>query len=285
MGAVLVSALIRSDHSARASDRGRPIGSTPSYLTVSARRSLMKDGVVCFGEEEPLRLFPGVLRSVTLVDGRPRGVLRYELKASVKGDPPAPRERDCLVVTERPYGNGWFAAGVFRPGAHRSVEERTQVDVATVDEALALLAKRSADPWETGPWLTAAIQPPNPLSVFDEPQRSNTDARWLFGVCEDHERFARELMESREASELLRLAGEGRLRLGPNQIPVHPRVADDANAVLFASANQALAGPQAANDLVGEPAMTLVKMIFNDHLYNRTRRALREDGHNGPLVE
>ena len=274
-----------SESAGYGNEAGRPIGSASTSLQITARRSVLENGVVRFAAEEPLTLFPSVLRAITLDDGKTRGFLRCEVKANPKKSGPKPKTGDHIVVTERPYGRGWFTSDVFKSAAHRRAEDRLVVEAATLSEAIARLSLRGTDPWETGHAITASIKPPEPLAAFEDPARGSAASEWLFGVCESREQFVETLAKSQEAQRLLNLAYQNRLRLGPNSIPIHPRVAEDANAVLFVALNQALAGPRASTDLVGAPVMTLVTSIFEEHLYNRTRRAERQEGRLEELEE
>lgn len=258
------------------SEQGRPIGAAPTSLRATARRSRLESGVVVFGGEEPIELFPAVLRALTLADDRTHALLRYEVKSNPKGASPGPQSGEYLIVTERPYSNGWFVCQAFKRGSHRSADERQTVRAATIEAAQREIEQRATDPWESGALVTAALRPPNPIGVFDDPLRSAADSAWLFGVCEDRERYLNALLASSEARRLLQLASERRLRLGPNRLLLDASVAEEASATLFLAVNQALAGPRASNEFVGEPVIELAKLIFEEQLYNRMRRTGRE---------
>jgi len=258
-------------------DRATPIGSLPEQHLSSARRTRLVDDEVRFSKEpeEAIRVYPAVLRGLTLRRGPGLRFFRYEVKAE-RGVGPAPR--DVLIVTEQPYSNEWSIEARFKVGSRRSAEERESVEATSLSEALEEISRRESDPWETGTLLTAGFVLPEQPALSDDPMRQPAAAHHLFGICQDPKAFREKILASDAAQKLLRITFGGQLRVGPNKnIPVHPRVIEDANTAMVGAVMQALAGPKDSDDLVGEPVMQLVYRIYCDRLYNWTRRALVED--------
>ena len=264
-------------------DRAIPIGSLPEQHLSSARRTRLVNGEAHFSKETetPIRVYPAVLRTVTLRDAQPLRFFRYEVKAE-RGGNLSPK--DVLIISEQPYSNEWCIEARFKVGSRRSVEERESVEATSLSEALEEIARRESDPWETGTSLTAGFVLPGQLTLSDARMRQPAAAHYLFGVCEDPKRLRERIVASEAARKLLRITFAGQLRVGPNKnVPVHPRAAEDANTALMGAVMQALAGPKESDDLVGEPVMLLVYRIYCDRLYNWTRRAAAEDERAGQL--
>jgi hypothetical protein len=265
-----------ADESIPQRDRGHPIGAMSSVIQSSARRIVDRGSILVFGPEEPIEILPGVLRVAFLGDGNrtQHGFQRFEIK-SKRGA----TVNDWLVLSESPYANGWFTQAQFKRGSQRSAEERMQLHSLTPEEAQEEIVAKKTDPWETSSSvLTAAPRPMQPVGLYDHPHRAQNDPVWVFGMCEDPDAIAQHLSASEAAAALVRTVERGGVRLGPAQKRLHRRTIEEANALMFLAIRQALAGPAEVSSLIDQPVMSLVRYIFEDHLYNHTRRCDREDG-------
>ena len=265
----------------RSTDDATPVGSLPRGSASSARRvRLSPEGEVLFGAEEPIYVAVQ-LRTIELRTGRTVGTFRLEAKAHEKAD--GPRAGDRLIVSEAPYGNGWTTTARFRRGLRRARVDRARVQALTLEEAQRELAAQPHDPWETGAYVTAGIEPPGEAQLGGPLRSYGRAACWVFGVCEDVDAHAAALIASFRAQRLLDDTMRGRLRIvrpsasrAPVVVPVHASVRDDAHELLLLSIRQALAGP-AYDDATeqdawtGRPVLDLVERLYRDHLHNRTR--------------
>ena len=252
----------------------------------SARRvEYGPSGEVVFAEEEPIFVTVN-LRVLESSTGRPLHYWRVEAKTENRQHGACPGE--TLVVTEAPYGNGWFATAAFKRGRKRHRSERTRVAAVTLEEAQQEIEAGASDPWETGNYLTAGIAVPETLN---KTLRSyGGSAKWVFGICNDAAKLRDEIAGSERARHLLSETLAHRLRIVrpspsgvPVAVPLNKCVAEEAGEILLLSISQALAGPAdvyptlvsarrlASDAWVGRPVMDLVDRIYRDHLHNLAR--------------
>lgn len=273
-------------------DHAVPIGSLPRGTAASARRVVAHaGGELVFGREEAL-FVAMQLRTVLLHDEQPLAFWRMEAKV-----PTADRTAgvgEHLVVSEAPYENGWVSIARFKRGLKRARGERLHLGAADLAGAQREIEQLETDPWETGNYLTAGLNPPCAKTLRAPLRSYGQNAQWVLGVCADFAAHAAQLANSERARRLLDDAVGLRLRVvrpSASRMPVvvrlHPRACETAGETLLLSIHQALAGPHEVtlglravprkDAWEGRPVMDLVDRLFRDHLYNQTRTHVRRE--------
>jgi hypothetical protein len=139
------------------------------------------------------------------------------------------------------------------------------------------------DPWEKDARLVAGISQPNGF-FSDKPRNSAGDL--ILGVCPDFDALVGELWNADETKHLLHETLENRIVFWnpraklPTLPRLYPEVIDDSTSLMAISIQQALAGPRNSPDRwIGKSVLSLVGLIYRDHLNERNRVVYRRGRH------
>jgi hypothetical protein len=265
-------------------DDAHQIGAAPKQQSWSACRiGRGPDGSLTFLDELPIRVGWDV-KEERLSTGQRHRWWRYEAKI----DPKQPgcehvKAGHSFVVAEHPYGIERVHHATFKRGLHRGPEQRPDLDrrCTSGEELQRKVEELAADYWERGKLLTAGLSNPETTFRPDGGRRNQQDALYVLGICDDFEHRIRELADSKESTQLLRLTANRTIRIWPGNVDqplnLYDEVAEHGPALLLLSLRQALAGPRTeALKWKGEPVMKLADHIYRDHLNSYQHRVRRQ---------